>query len=420
MKKLRLNDKELQKAINNELIRQQEHIELIASENFVSEDVLQATGSVLTNKYGEGYPGKRYYGGCENIDVVENLAIERAKKLFGVKYVNVQPYSGSVANAAAFASLINQGDRVMGLTLSSGGHLTHGYKISFSGIFYEAHPYVLDENDLLDYDAIEELAMKIKPKLIITGYSAYSRIIDFARFRQIADKVGAYLLADIAHIAGLVATGLHPSPVGHAHIITTTTHKTLRSARGGMIMTDDEEISKKINRFVFPGYQGGPLFHAIAGKAAGFYEALQPWFKKYTKQIIKNAQAFANYFISQNVKVVSNGTDNHLFILDVKSSYNLTGKDAEQLLSKVNITTNKNTIPNDSLSPFITSGIRFGTPAMTSRGLKEKDFIKLGKWIHNLLSNPEDLKLQQKIKSEISEFIKKFPLKKSYWPEDNE
>ncbi|MXR06867.1 serine hydroxymethyltransferase [Mesomycoplasma hyorhinis] len=417
MKRLRLHDKEIQRAINNELKRQEEHIELIASENFVSEDVLNATGSVLTNKYGEGYPAKRYYGGCENIDVVETLAIERAKKLFNVKYANVQPYSGSVANAAAFAALINQGDKIMGLTLASGGHLTHGYKISFSGIFYEAHPYVLDENDLLDYDAIEKYAMEIKPKLIIAGYSAYSRIVDFARFRQIADKVGAYLLADIAHIAGLIAVGLHPSPVGYAHVITTTTHKTLRSARGGLIMTDDDEISKKINRFVFPGFQGGPLFHAIAGKAVGFYEALQPWFKKYMQQVSKNAQVFADYFLSQNVKVVSNGTDTHLFILDVKYSYDLTGKQAEEILSKVNITTNKNTIPNETLSPLITSGLRLGTPAMTSRGFKEKDFLKLAKWIHKLLSHPKDEQLQQQIKLEISQFSKKFPLKKSYWPE---
>lgn len=419
-KDIELNDKEIEKAINNELKRQQNHIELIASENYTSEDVLKTQGSVLTNKYGEGYPGKRYYGSCENVDIVETLAIERLKEIFNVNYANVQPYSGSVANAAAIASLVPSGGKIMGLSLSSGGHLTHGYKISFSGIFYDSVSYELGKNELLDYDAIETLALKEKPNLIICGYSAYSRTIDFKRFKEIADKCGAKLLADIAHIAGLIAAGVHPSPVGFADVITSTTHKTLRGARGGVIMTNDEELAKKINRWVFPGYQGGPLFHAIAGKAVAFYEALHPNFKKYGSEIVKNSKAFCQAFIDRGAVIVSNGTDNHLFTINVLKTYNINGKEAESILEKFNITANKNTIPFDQLSPTLASGLRLGTAAMTSR-----DFTKweqLADVMHKILSNyhlllsktPEALELQEKILSKIKEFTSEFPIKKSY------
>lgn len=410
-KKIILNDKELENAINLELNRQQNHIELIASENYVSNDVLNATGTILTNKYGEGYPNSRYYGGCEYVDMVEILAIERLKKIFNVKYANVQPHSGSSANAAAIASLIKPGQKILGMGLSSGGHLTHGYKINFSGTFYETVTYGVNSEGFLDYDEIYKIAKKEKPDLIICGASCYSRIIDFKKFKEIADAVNAKLLADIAHIAGLVATGLHPSPVGYADVITSTTHKTLRGARGGIIMTNDEELAKSINKWVFPGYQGGPLFHIIAGKAVCFYEALQPEFKTYQEQILKNAKAMSTHFISLNVPVISGGTDNHLMSINTLQAFNLTGKESEDILSKVNITVNKNSIPNDQLPPTKTSGIRIGTPAMTTRGFKESEFIKIADIIYNLLKGDyKDEALVNKYKSEIKELTEKFPI----------
>lgn len=419
-KKIILNDKEIESAINNEVDRQNEHIELIASENYVSDDVLTAVGSVLTNKYGEGYPGKRYYGGCENVDVVETLAIERLKKLFGVKFANVQPYSGSVANAAALASLANPGEKIMGLDLSSGGHLTHGYKISFSGIFYNSITYSVNNEGFLDYEAIKELAIKEKPKVIICGYSAYSRVVDFKKFREIADACGAKLMADIAHIAGLIAGGVHPSPVQYADIITSTTHKTLRGARGAIIMTNDEELAKKINRWVFPGYQGGPLFHAIAGKAVAFGEALKPEYIEYAQNIVKNAKEFSNYFIKQGDSIVSGGTDNHLFTIDVNKSYGISGLQAEKILGKFNITVNKNTVPFDELSPAVTSGIRIGTAAMTSR--KFNKWSELGSIMHEILQNCVEFSENEdkhshgiaELKKQVSDLTSEFPIITKY------
>ncbi|WP_010321289.1 serine hydroxymethyltransferase [Mesomycoplasma ovipneumoniae] len=415
-KKINIKDQQISELINLESQRQNDQIELIASENYASQDVLSANGTSLSNKYGEGYPGKRYYGGCEFIDKIELIAIERAKQLFGTKFANVQPYSGSSANSAVFAALLKPGDKILGLDLSSGGHLTHGYKVNFSGIFYTGISYFLDKNEMLDYDEIEKIALETRPNLIICGYSAYSGLIDFARFRQIADKVGAYLLADIAHIAGLVATGVHPSPVGIAHIITSTTQKTLRGPRGGLILTNIEEIANKIDKIVFPGIQGGPLFNTIAAKAVAFNEALQPWFKDYCQQIVKNAAFFANKFVKKGARIVSGKTQNHLFIVDVKKTYDLTGKQAQILLESVNIITNKNTIPNDTLSPFVTSGIRFGTPAMTSRGFKEKEFAILAEIIDFVLKkknlSPSEI---EEIKLKIQELTKKFPVKSSYW-----
>ncbi|MEE3928486.1 serine hydroxymethyltransferase [Mycoplasmopsis ciconiae] len=418
--KIKLHDKLVQDAINNELVRQQNHIELIASENYTSEDVLKAQGSVLTNKYGEGYPGKRYYGSCENVDVIEQAAIDRLKEIFNVKYANVQPYSGSVANAAAIASLVPSGGKIMGLSLDCGGHLTHGYKISFSGIFYESIPYSLSKDALLDYDQILDLAMEVKPDLIICGYSAYSRFIDFKKFREIADKCGAKLLADIAHIAGLVAAGVHPSPVGYADVITSTTHKTLRGARGGVIMTNDEELAKKINRWVFPGYQGGPLFHTIAGKAVAFFEALQPSFKQYGEDVVKNSKEFCQWFLDRGLKIVSNGTDNHLFTINVLENYKLNGKQAESILETFNITTNKNTIPFDTLSPTLGSGLRVGTAAMTSRGFTM--WSELAEIIDTILRNYEllnedtdiSIELRRKLLDKVEYMTSKFPIKKEY------
>ncbi|TNK81734.1 serine hydroxymethyltransferase [Mycoplasmopsis pullorum] len=418
--KVKLNDKLIESAINNELQRQKDHIELIASENYTSEDVLIAQGSVLTNKYGEGYPGKRYYGSCEYVDVVENAAIDRLKELFGIKYANVQPYSGSVANAAAIASVVPSGGKIMGLSLNCGGHLTHGYKISFSGIFYNSVSYELNQEGHLDYEAIEELALKEKPDLIICGYSAYSRFIDFARFRAIADKVGAKLLADIAHIAGLIAAGVHPSPAGYADVITTTTHKTLRGARGAVIMTNDEEIAKKVNRWVFPGYQGGPLFHAIAGKAIAFYEALTPMFKQYGASIVANAHTFCERFKELGATIVSGGTDNHLFLIDVWKTYGINGKQAEVILEELNITTNKNTIPFDTLSPTLGSGLRLGSAAMTSRDFNK--WVELADLIHYVLKNydflsSDDENAQAKkkeLRAQVLDWTREFPIKKSY------
>lgn len=413
-KKIILYDKDIESLIENENKRQEENIELIASENYVSEDVLKAVGSCLTNKYGEGYPNKRYYGGCENVDKIELLAQERASELFNVKYVNVQPYSGSVANAAVFMSLLNPGDKVLGLSLASGGHLSHGYKISFSGTFYDSYTYELNAEGKLDYDEIEKIAKKVKPKMIICGYSAYSQIIDFKRFKEIANSVGSYLFADISHISGLIIAGLHPSPSEYADIIMTTTHKTLRGTRGAIIMTNNEEIYSKINKAVFPGYQGGPLFHQIAGKAVSFYEALQPEFKEYQKQLLLNSRVFCQRFINKNVKIVSGLTQNHLFIIDVKSSYNLTGKHAETILSNLNITVNKNSIPNDTEKPMITSGIRLGSAAMTSRGFKEDEFIIIADLIDKALLEPNNISLHNVIKKEISKIANSFPIKKFY------
>ncbi|MCT4469722.1 serine hydroxymethyltransferase [Mycoplasma sp. HS2188] len=415
-KLIELNDKEIEKAINNEVKRQNEHIELIASENYVSDDVLKATGSVLTNKYGEGYPGRRYYGGCENVDIVEQLAIDRLKKLFGVKFANVQPYSGSVANAAALASIAQPGAKIMGLSLNSGGHLTHGYKISFSGIFYESVSYEVGQDGVLDYEAIKELAIKEKPAVIICGYSAYPRIVDFKKFREIADAAGAKLMADIAHISGLIIAGVHPSPVGYADIITSTTHKTLRGARGAIVMTNDEEIAKKIDRWVFPGYQGGPLFHAIAGKAVAFGEALKPEFKTYGENIVKNARIFSEWFISRGVEIVSGKTENHLFTINVYKSYGLTGKDAEKLLGLFNITVNKNTIPNDSLSPMVSSGIRIGVAAMTSRNFTK--WNELASIIDFILRNHANITQNETLfseyKNKVVSLTKEFPIITQY------
>ncbi len=413
-KKITLYDKDIELLIENENKRQEENIELIASENYVSEDVLKAVGSCLTNKYGEGYPNKRYYGGCENVDKIELLAQERASELFNVKYVNVQPYSGSVANAAVFMSLLNPGDKILGLSLASGGHLSHGYKISFSGTFYDSYTYELNAEGKLDYDEIEKIAKKVKPKMIICGYSAYSQIIDFKRFKEIANSVGSYLFADISHISGLIIAGLHPSPSEYADIIMTTTHKTLRGTRGAIIMTNNEEIYSRINKAVFPGYQGGPLFHQIAGKAVSFYEALQPEFKEYQKQLLLNSRVFCQRFINKNVKIVSGLTQNHLFIIDVKSSYNLTGKQAETILSNLNITVNKNSIPNDTEKPMITSGIRLGSAAMTSRGFKEDEFIIIADLIDKALLEPNNISLHNVIKKEISKIANSFPIKKFY------
>ncbi|WP_371246593.1 serine hydroxymethyltransferase [Mycoplasmopsis agassizii] len=414
-KKIELSDTLIAEAINGELNRQASHIELIASENFVSEDVLKATGSVLTNKYGEGYPGRRYYGGAEFIDKVENLAIERAKKLFNVKHVNVQPYSGSVANASALATLAKPGAKILGMSLSSGGHLTHGYHISFSGVFYEAHSYDVDENGFLDYDLVEKRALEVKPEVIITGYSAYPRVIDFKRFRQIADKVGAKLFADISHIAGLVVANEHDSPIEHAHLTMTTTHKTLRGARGAILMTNDDEIAKLMNRWVFPGYQGGPLFHAIAGKAVAFHEALQPGFKTYAQNVKKNARAMANEFMNLKVPVITGGTDNHLFTINVLKGYGISGKEAELTLDKINITTNKNTIPHDTLKPMIASGVRIGSAAMTSRGFDENTFIEVARIIDEALKNYTNLEVLKNLKAKVLEITSKHPLKKSYF-----
>lgn len=402
-------DKILLKALNDEKKRQKHNIELIASENFVSKDVLKLQGSILTNKYAEGYPGKRYYGGCEYIDVFENKAIEYATKLFNCKFANVQPHSGSSANMAVYKALLNPGDKVMGMALSEGGHLTHGYKINFSGIEYESVSYGLDpKTEMLDYDAIIELARKEKPKMIIAGASAYSRTIDFKKFREAADSCGAYLMVDMAHIAGLVATGLHPSPFPYADVVTTTTHKTLRGPRGGMILTNNEEIAKKIDKIIFPGIQGGPLMHVIGAKAECFYEALQPEFKEYQKRVLKNIKVLAKRLEKEGFRIVSGGTDNHLILVDIKSSLGITGKEAEKILDSINITCNKNTIPNDTESPFKTSGIRLGSPAMTTRGFNEKEFEEVGEIISEALKNRNDSKKLKELKKRVIELTDRF------------
>ena len=402
-------DNRLSKVVQDELKRQQTNIELIASENFVSKEILKLQGSILTNKYAEGYPNKRYYGGCKYIDEIETRAINNACELFNCKYANVQPHSGSSANMAVYRALLKKGDKVMGMNLSHGGHLTHGHSINFSGIDYEIIPYnVNKETEMIDYEELIETAKREKPKMIIAGASAYSRIIDFKKFREAADTCGAYLMVDMAHIAGLVAAKLHPSPIPYADVVTSTTHKTLRGPRGGIILTNNEEIIKKINKTIFPGIQGGPLMHVIGAKAQCFYEALQPSFKEYQSQVLKNIQALAQTLKENGLRIISNGTDNHLILVDVKS-IGLTGKEAEEILDKINITCNKNTIPYDTESPMITSGIRIGSPAMTTRGLKEKEFKQIGEIIVSALKNKEEKNLKE-LKEKVLEITKKFPL----------
>lgn len=400
-------DKRIREILNKEKNRQRDNIELIASENYVSNDILELQGSIFTNKYAEGYPERRYYGGCENVDVIENLAIEYVCKLFNVKYANVQPHSGSQANMAVYRALLNHGDKIMGLNLSHGGHLTHGHKLNFSGIDYEVVSYNVDnDSEVIDYNKVREIALKEKPKMIIAGASAYSREIDFKKFKDIALEVGAYLMVDMAHIAGLVATGFHMSPIPYADIITSTTHKTLRGPRGGMILTNREDIIKKINKVVFPGVQGGPLMHVIAAKAQCFFEALQPEFKEYQLQVIKNIKTLEKVLKEEGIRLVSNGTDNHLLLLDVKNSVGITGKKAEEVLDKINITVNKNTIPNDLESPMVTSGIRIGSPAMTTRGFKEEEFAILGKIICKCLKNYDNVEVLKQLKEEVLELTR--------------
>lgn len=398
-------------ALTQERRRQEDHIELIASENYVTPCVLEAQGSLLTNKYAEGYPGKRYYGGCEYVDIAENLAIERAKKLFSADYVNVQPHSGSQANAAALMALIQPGDLIMGMSLSHGGHLTHGSPVNFSGKLYHTIQYGVNENTgLIDYDAVEAMALAHRPRLIIAGFSAYSRVMDWARFRSIADKVGALLMVDMAHVAGLVAAGLYPSPLPYADVVTTTTHKTLRGPRGGLILArKNEEIEKKLNSAVFPGMQGGPLMHVIAAKAVAFLEALQPEFKQYQKNVIQNAKDMANVLITRGYKIVSGGTDNHLMLVDLIDK-NITGKDADLALGLANITVNKNTVPNDPKSPFVTSGLRLGTPAVTTRGFMKKEIELLTHWLADILDDLQDVARHQKIREEVIQLCREFPV----------
>jgi len=406
-----VKDYEIRRIIKLEKKRQNDNLELIASENYASKEVRMAAGSILTNKYAEGYPKKRYYGGCEYVDGVENFAKSRLKKLFNAKYVNVQPHSGSQANMASYRALIEKGDKVLGLALTDGGHLTHGHPLSFSGIDYNFVPYYLDDNGLIDYDEVEKLAKEVKPKLIVTGASAYPREIDFKRFSEIAKSVGAYLMVDMAHIAGEVAAGLHMSPIPYADIVTSTTHKTLRGPRGGIILTNNPEIAKKVDKAVFPMIQGGPLMHIIAAKAIAFNEALQPSFIEYQKQILKNSKYLAKCLIEKGYKLVSNGTDNHLMLVDVKSSVGLTGKEAEKLLDEVSITCNKNTIPKDTESPFVTSGIRIGTPALTTRKMKEKEMGEIADLIDQVLRNPNDEKIKQKVRKRVRKLTRKYKVK---------
>ncbi|MDR7245884.1 serine hydroxymethyltransferase [Priestia megaterium] len=407
---LRNYDRDIYIAIENEKTRQLNTLELIASENFVSNEVMEAMGSVFTNKYAEGYPGKRYYGGCEFVDVAEQSAMERLTKLFGAKYANIQPHSGAQANLAVFYALLQPGDKVMGMNLSHGGHLTHGSPVSISGKWFEIISYgVREDTHLIDYDELEIIAKKEKPKLIIAGASAYPRAIDFARFRKIADRVGAKFMVDMAHIAGLVATGLHPSPIPYADVVTSTTHKTLRGPRGGIILTNDEEMIKKINKAVFPGIQGGPLMHVIAAKAVSFKEALQPDFKEYAKQIIKNAEVLSETLKKEGATLVSGGTDNHIVLLDVRP-WDLTGKEAEKLLEKAGITVNKNTIPYDPESPFVTSGIRMGTAALTTRGMKQKEMVKIGETIASVLKSKGDSAILEQAKETTKAICDGYPL----------
>jgi len=403
-------DPAIAELINQELQRQRDHLELIASENFTSAAVLAAQGSILTNKYAEGLPGKRYYGGCEFVDKIEQLAIDRAKELFGAAHANVQPHSGAQANFAVFLALLQPGDKIMGMDLSHGGHLTHGSPVNVSGKWFQVSHYgVSKETEQLDYEQVREQALRERPKLLICGYSAYPRVIDFEKFRSIADEVGAYLLADIAHIAGLVASGLHPNPIPYCDVVTTTTHKTLRGPRSGIILTRDPELGKKLDKSVFPGSQGGPLEHVIAGKAVAFAEALKPEFKAYSAQVIENSRALANQLINRGFKLVSNGTDNHLMLVDLRS-VGMTGKQAEQLLSVVNVTTNKNTVPFDPESPFVTSGLRLGSPAMTTRGMGESEFTEIGNIIADRLLSPESETVAADCQRRVAALCDRFPL----------
>ncbi len=404
------SDAAIAELIGHELQRQRDHLELIASENFTSAAVLAAQGSILTNKYAEGLPGKRYYGGCEYVDKIEQIAIDRAKELFGAAHANVQPHSGAQANFAVFLTLLEPGDKIMGMDLSHGGHLTHGSPVNVSGKWFQSCHYgVSPETEQLDYEAIRELALKERPKLLICGYSAYPRVIDFAKFRAIADEIGAYLLADIAHIAGLVATGLHPNPIPECDVVTTTTHKTLRGPRGGLILTRDAELGKKLDKSVFPGSQGGPLEHVIAGKAVAFGEDLRPEFKVYSAQVIENARALATQLQARSLKLVSNGTDNHLILVDLRS-VKMTGKVADQLVSEINITANKNTVPFDPESPFVTSGLRLGTPAMTTRGMGTTEFTEIGNIIADRLLNPDSQSVASDCRLRVAALCSSFPL----------
>ena len=404
-------DKDLWLSFENESKRQEDHIELIASENYASKRVLEAQGSILTNKYAEGYPSKRYYGGCENVDIAENLAIERAKELFNADYANVQPHSGSSANSAAFLALLEPNDTILGMSLDHGGHLTHGSKVNFSGRNYKSIQYGLHpETDDINYDEVRALAKKHNPKLIIAGFSAFSGILDWKKFKDIAEETGALLLVDMAHVSGLVAAGLYPSPIPYADVVTSTTHKTLRGPRSGIILAKkNEEIEKKLNSAVFPGSQGGPLMHVIAAKAVCFKEALDPEFKIYTQQVMDNAKLMAETLISNNIDIVTNGTKNHIVLVDLRNK-NISGKDLESTLGSVNITVNKNSVPNDPASPFVTSGIRIGTPAVTTRGFKEEEIIKISNWISSIINDFDNVELQNKIKKEVHNLTHEFPV----------
>ena len=406
-KELNTVDLEIAEAIAKEMERQNSHIELIASENWVSDAVLEAMGSPLTNKYAEGYPGKRYYGGCDCVDVVEDLARERAKELFGCDYANVQPHSGAQANLAVFFAMVEPGDKVMGMNLDHGGHLSHGSPVNFSGKYFDVTPYGVNDDGVIDYDEVRRIALEVKPKLIVAGASAYARIIDFKKFREIADEVGAYLMVDMAHIAGLVAAGVHPSPIPYADVVTTTTHKTLRGPRGGMILCNQAAADKfNFNKAIFPGTQGGPLMHVIAAKAVAFKEALQPEFKEYQEQIVKNAQALCNGLLKRGVKIVSGGTDNHLMLVDLTNT-ELSGKELEKRMDRAHITCNKNTIPNDPRSPFVTSGVRLGTPAVTTRGMVEEDMDVIAEAIALVIKSEDNV---EKVKEMVAELTKKYPL----------
>ena len=404
-------DPELQKAITLEAQRQEEHIELIASENYVSPAVLEAQGSVLTNKYAEGYPGKRYYGGCEFVDIAEQLAIDRVKQLFGADYANVQPHSGSQANAAVYFALLQPGDTILGMSLAHGGHLTHGAKVSFSGKLFNAIQYGVDpKTGLIDYAEVERLALEHKPKMIVAGFSAYSRVVDWQKFREIADKIGAYLFVDMAHVAGLVAAGVYPNPVPFADVVTSTTHKTLRGPRGGIILArHNEALAKKLNSMIFPGTQGGPLMHVIAAKAVAFKEALDPAFKTYQQQVVKNARKMAEVLQKRGYTVLSGGTDNHLCLVDL-TSQNISGKDAEAALGKAHITLNKNSVPNDTRSPFVTSGMRVGTPAVTTRGFKEPEIELITNWMCHILDHMGDEHVLTRVKKDVADLCKRFPV----------
>ncbi|KRB11000.1 serine hydroxymethyltransferase [Lysobacter sp. Root690] len=416
-------DDELAQAIAAEARRQEDHVELIASENYASPRVLEAQGSVLTNKYAEGYPGKRYYGGCEFVDIAEQLAIDRVKQLFDADYGNVQPHSGSQANQAVYFALLNPGDTILGMSLAHGGHLTHGAKVNASGKLFNAVQYGVNEQGLIDYDEVERLALEHKPKMVVAGFSAYSQVVDWARFRAIADKIGAYLFVDMAHVAGLIAAGVYPSPVPHAHVVTSTTHKTLRGPRGGIIVAkrwegaidagagavDFDEMQKKLQSIVFPGIQGGPLMHVIAAKAVAFKEALEPEFKDYQAQVVKNAQAMAKTIIARGYKIVSGGTENHLMLVDMIGK-GITGKDAEAALGRAHITVNKNAVPNDPQKPFVTSGLRIGTPAVTTRGYKEPDCVALAEWICDVLDNPKDENVIAGVRDNVTKQCAQFPV----------